>query len=80
MICVISISKTENPVQSYRSNCIYLTLEALLSVMYPGAECDTNIDECESSPCLNGGKCTNGINWYQCTCPHGKYTRNSLWV
>ena len=26
-------------------------------------------DECSSSPCLNGGSCTDGINDYTCSCP-----------
>ena len=28
-------------------------------------------DECESSPCLYGGTCLNGVGRYTCQCPHG---------
>ena len=29
----------------------------------------TDINECASSPCKNGGICTNQVNKYSCTCP-----------
>ena len=28
-------------------------------------------DECQSSPCLHGGTCHDGIAAYNCVCPHG---------
>ena len=31
----------------------------------------SDIDECASGPCQNGGTCTDGINQYTCTCPAG---------
>ena len=30
-----------------------------------------DINECDSSPCENGGTCTDGINGYTCTCADG---------
>ena len=30
-----------------------------------------NIDECDSSPCLNDGTCTDGLASYTCACRHG---------
>ncbi|XP_037612385.1 cubilin [Sebastes umbrosus] len=35
---------------------------------WQGANCDQNINECLSSPCQNGGTCTDGINGFTCTC------------
>ena len=29
----------------------------------------TDIDDCDPSPCQNGGKCVDGINSYFCQCP-----------
>jgi len=31
-----------------------------------------DIDECDSSPCMNGGTCNNNENEYSCDCPSGK--------
>ena len=31
----------------------------------------TDIDDCENSPCLNGGFCYDGIDSYTCICPEG---------
>ena len=38
--------------------------------------CATNIDECASSPCQNGGKCVDGINGYVCNCLPGYEQRH----
>jgi hypothetical protein len=38
---------------------------------FTGTNCDTDIDECSYSPCINGGVCTDLINDYRCTCPIG---------
>ncbi|CAH3179809.1 unnamed protein product, partial [Porites evermanni] len=38
---------------------------------YAGAQCQTNINECSSNPCLNGGSCTDKINGYTCSCQLG---------
>ena len=31
----------------------------------------SDIDECASKPCENGGSCKDGINSYKCTCLPG---------
>jgi len=35
---------------------------------YTGAECNTNIDECLSDPCQNGGTCVDMVGGYFCRC------------
>lgn len=45
----------------YRCNC---------QAGFTGPHCDINIDECSSSPCVNG-KCEDGINRYDCVCSKG---------
>ena len=35
-----------------------------------------DIDECASSPCVNGGSCVDRVNKYRCNCPKG-YTGGS---
>ncbi|XP_013405828.1 uncharacterized protein LOC106170487 [Lingula anatina] len=38
---------------------------------FTGRNCETNIDDCEANPCLNGGGCTDGVNTRTCNCTHG---------
>ncbi|XP_041475095.1 receptor-type tyrosine-protein phosphatase delta-like isoform X1 [Lytechinus variegatus] len=38
---------------------------------YTGANCSTDINDCELNPCLNGGTCTDMINGFTCTCVTG---------
>ena len=38
---------------------------------YEGDHCQTNIDDCNPNPCLNGGTCTDGVNRYTCQCIDG---------
>jgi hypothetical protein len=35
---------------------------------YSGIRCGTNLNECASNPCLNGGTCVDGDNSFTCTC------------
>ncbi len=35
---------------------------------YSGVLCQTEINECASAPCLNGGTCVDSINRWNCTC------------
>ncbi|XP_050067896.1 protein crumbs isoform X4 [Anopheles maculipalpis] len=35
---------------------------------YVGMYCETEVNECESAPCLNGGQCIDFVNEYRCNC------------
>ena len=35
---------------------------------YEGRDCELDIDDCESAPCLHGGKCSDGVNMFSCDC------------
>ncbi|XP_029467630.1 LOW QUALITY PROTEIN: protein crumbs homolog 2 [Rhinatrema bivittatum] len=38
---------------------------------FAGENCSTNIDECESQPCQNGGSCYDLVNGFHCHCVLG---------
>lgn len=42
-----------------------------LSSLSPGDHCQTDIDECDLDPCLNGGTCENHNGTYNCSCDDG---------
>ncbi|KAB7501347.1 Fibropellin-1 [Armadillidium nasatum] len=55
------------------SNFSYKTAGGFLcecQLGFTGEFCEINIDECESSPCING-QCIDGINSYHCQCYPG---------
>ena len=43
---------------------------------FSGKNCDKDIDECEQSPCLNGGTCKNMNGTFICQCPQGFSGKN----
>ena len=57
-ICIICYNKNRNII-------LYTTC------ISTGTNCDENIDECVSTPCLNGGTCRDALNSYTCFCVPG---------
>ena len=43
----------------------------LCATGFTGQNCETNIDECESNPCMNSTTCCDDINGYTCQCDAG---------
>lgn len=39
---------------------------------FTGTYCEVDMDECQSSPCVNGGVCKDRVNGFSCTCPSGE--------
>lgn len=39
---------------------------------FTGTYCEVDMDECQSSPCVNGGICKDRVNGFSCTCPSGE--------
>ena len=46
--------------------CLFFLFAIYLWLLFP-----SDINECESSPCLNNGACTDRINAFSCSCPPG---------
>ncbi|XP_022822085.1 delta and Notch-like epidermal growth factor-related receptor [Spodoptera litura] len=65
----ICIEQTDNDVegQDYRCFC---------QPGYTGERCEMEYNECESSPCANGGTCTDRVGGFACSCGRG-YTGNT---
>lgn len=38
---------------------------------FNGTTCEININECDSTPCMNGGTCIDAVNDFRCICPVG---------
>ena len=39
---------------------------------FTGPRCEEDINECQSSPCANGGECQDQPGSFHCKCPPGK--------
>lgn len=45
---------------------------------FSGQFCETDVDECASQPCYNGGKCNDLPQGYACECPQGMLIKSVL--
>ena len=63
---VKQVSQT-NQSSKYNSCVLIPLLTALIT---------TDIDDCAKKPCINGGKCIDGINSYECKCADGFAGKN----
>jgi hypothetical protein len=45
---------------------------------FTGQHCETNINECASNPCANGGVCMDLVDSFKCECPRGYYDARCL--
>ncbi len=54
---------------------IILFLNKIFIIGFTGHYCETQIDQCQSNPCLNGGICRMLINSFKCDCPQGYTVR-----
>lgn len=50
----------EDGLNSYTCNCN--------DTGHRGLQCQLNIDDCASDPCVHGGTCQDGIKDYTCNC------------
>ena len=44
------------------------TVNYILYKSPAGLNCETNIDDCLTSPCLNDGVCVDGVDMFSCNC------------
>ena len=71
-----SCSPTVNPCQN-GANCTEIIaghkmkFNCTCAPGFTGELCETDIDECKSRPCQNGGFCTDKTNGYECLCGPG---------
>uniref|UniRef100_A0A8C1V3N2 Neurogenic locus notch homolog protein 1 n=1 Tax=Cyprinus carpio TaxID=7962 RepID=A0A8C1V3N2_CYPCA len=52
----------------FRDLIIKASNEDASRVRFSGSLCQVDVDECASTPCKNGAKCTDGPNKYTCEC------------
>jgi len=53
------------------AKCRIISLWWLCCICVQGRDCEIDLNRCRSSPCLNGGTCTNGYGTIMCECPFG---------
>ena len=49
-------------------------------LVFSGASCETDVNECASNPCRRGGTCEDQVNGFTCSCPPGFTGRLSFCI
>lgn len=66
----------DNPCNKFdeKATCVELSdrFACKCSLGFEGPLC-SNIDDCKSAPCQNGGVCVDGVNSFHCECDETKY-------
>lgn len=57
-------------IEAYRARCTVLSSKEYRTTGYHG-NCDTDVNECTSSPCQNSASCAQHVDAYTCTCRDG---------
>ncbi|XP_041372894.1 uncharacterized protein LOC121386162 [Gigantopelta aegis] len=63
-----------NPCDAFNSRCVEtsnISRSCICNAGYTGNNCEVNIDECVSNPCMNGATCIDQINGVVCRCRRG---------
>ena len=64
---IVSLAMMETSVKTVQQiNCLYRRQTVNLQLNFV-----SDVDECASSPCWNGGKCIDNINRFSCQCEKG---------
>ncbi|XP_065060448.1 neurogenic locus notch homolog protein 1-like [Rhopilema esculentum] len=72
--CDISLDKNDcekNPCQNGKCVDEHASYFCICDPGFTGRNCESDINECESLPCFNGGTCRNDVNRFQCNCLAG---------
>ena len=69
-IDVNQLSVVETSSSSFLQPVVSLSFTCLCKPGSTGSLCETDIDDCFSSPCQNGGTCIDKLQNFVCQCPH----------